>query len=75
MKLLPGLVFAATSVWLVERVRILEQVVSSSVAKLVCVCEQQGEICEKLGKCLKESRIILLNPQCSSPLPSQPWKS
>ena len=38
MKLLPGLVFAATSVWLVERVRILEQVVSTCVAKLdVCV--------------------------------------
>ena len=47
MKLLPGLVFAATSVWLIERVRILEQVVSSSVAKLVCVREQQGEIWEE----------------------------
>ena len=37
MELLPDLVFAATSVWLVERVRILGKVVSSCVAKLVCV--------------------------------------
>ena len=66
MILLPGLVFAAASVWLVERVRILESVVSSCVAKLDVCVSSKGRSGKKLGKCLKESRIILLNPQCSS---------
>jgi len=45
MILLPELGVAATGVWLVERVRFLEQVVSSCVAKLdVCVRAASGDL-------------------------------
>ena len=73
MKLLPGLVFAAVSVWLAERVRILEQVVSSCVAKLVCVCEQQGEICGETRQVSKgksdhppEPPVFIINTEPST---------